>query len=71
MGGFLLRGARSLCGGLAAALWLLCTVGVQAQRNEPAPQQNQSGMATGSPQGAQFDEEHRPITAGGFVKMVA
>ena len=25
-------------------------------------------MATGSPQGAQFDEQHRPITAGGFVK---
>ncbi len=26
------------------------------------------GEATGSPQPAQFDEQHRPITAGGFVK---
>jgi hypothetical protein len=25
-------------------------------------------MASGSPQKAEFDSEHRPITAGGFVK---
>ena len=25
-------------------------------------------MATAGPQAAQFDEQHRPITAGGFVK---
>ncbi len=28
----------------------------------------QEGMATGAAQKAQFDERHRPITAGGFVK---
>ena len=28
----------------------------------------QGGMATAAPQKAQFDNLHRPITAGGFVK---
>jgi enediyne biosynthesis protein E4 len=28
----------------------------------------QTGMATGSAQRAEFDQQHRPITAGGFVK---
>ena len=32
---------------------------------ETAPR---SGMASGAPQAALFDERHRPITAGGFVK---
>ncbi len=31
-------------------------------------QRSQGGMATGSPQEAIFDSQHRPITAGGFVK---
>jgi hypothetical protein len=30
--------------------------------------QPQGGMATAGPQAAQFDSQHRPITAGGFVK---
>ncbi len=30
--------------------------------------QSQGGMATAGPQAAQFDSQHRPITAGGFVK---
>jgi hypothetical protein len=41
----------------------------QAQVEPQAPvAQNQSGMATGAAQGGQFDEQHRPITAGGYVK---
>ncbi|MGA2833769.1 MAG: CRTAC1 family protein [Terracidiphilus sp.] len=31
-------------------------------------QQSQGGMATAGPKTAQFDSQHRPITAGGFVK---
>jgi hypothetical protein len=31
-------------------------------------QQPVSGMASAGPQAAQYDQEHRPITAGGFVK---
>ena len=29
---------------------------------------SQGGMANAGPQEAQFDSQHRPITAGGFVK---
>jgi hypothetical protein len=35
---------------------------------QKAPQSPTGGMATAGPQEAQFDSEHRPITAGGFVK---
>ena len=42
---------------VSAALLLLLPLGAQ-----------QGGMATGAAQKAQFDAEHRPITAGGFVK---
>ena len=36
---------------------------------EPAKeQQSNSGMATAGPHQAEFDNQHRPITAGGFVK---
>lgn len=42
------------------------------QAGPPAPQKgmqsSQGGMATAGPQKAEFDAEHRPITAGGFVK---
>jgi len=31
-------------------------------------QQSQDGMANAGPHKAEFDSEHRPITAGGFVK---
>ena len=34
----------------------------------PAASQSVNGMATGVPAAAQFDSQHRPITAGGFVK---
>ncbi len=37
-----------------------------AAQNAQAP--STGGEATGPPQPAQFDEQHRPITAGGFVK---
>jgi len=40
--------------------------GAQAQKAAPAPQS--TGMATAGPSEAQFDSQHRPITAGGFVK---
>jgi len=63
-----LRGVCILWGGVAAGMWLLSALGAWAQVNEPAPRQNQSGMASGAAQGAQFDEQHRPITAGGTVK---
>ncbi len=34
----------------------------------PSMQSSQDGMANAGPQKAEFDAEHRPITAGGFVK---
>jgi 3-methyladenine DNA glycosylase Tag len=38
----------------------------QGQQGAMPP--SQSGMANAGPQKAQFDSQHRPITAGGFVK---
>ena len=35
---------------------------------EKPAQRTQGGMATAGPQEAIFDSQHRPITAGGFVK---
>ena len=37
----------------------------QSMPEQPTPQQ---GMATGAAQKANFDDQHRPITAGGYVK---
>jgi len=37
------------------------------QQGQPA-QRSQGGMANAGPQEAEFDSQHRPITAGGFVK---
>jgi len=67
--------------GLLAALaaWLLigsCSAGAQAapqsgQQEGMQPSQSgmaQTGMANAGPQKAEFDSQHRPITAGGFVK---
>ncbi len=34
----------------------------------PAMQQSQDGMANAGPHAAEFDNQHRPVTAGGFVK---
>jgi hypothetical protein len=56
-----------------AVLTLFASVSAWAQ---PAPQSgqqggmpsSQSGMANAGPQKAEFDSQHRPITAGGFVK---
>ena len=40
-----------------------------AQRGNSGQKTSQSGgMANAGPQEAQFDTQHRPITAGGFVK---
>ncbi len=68
------------CGSLAAliACTFLCfdlasapLAAQQEKQNEAPPSQGrvgESGMATAGPQKAQFDSQHRPITAGGFVK---
>jgi len=50
---------------MAGANW-----GVMAAQAGPPEgmQQSQSGMANAGPKTAQFDSQHRPITAGGFVK---
>jgi hypothetical protein len=62
--------------GLLAALvgWsLIGSSPAGAQASPPSEQQSgmqpsQSGMANAGPQKAEFDSQHRPITAGGFVK---
>ncbi len=35
---------------------------------QPGAQQPQGGMASAGPHQAEFDSQHRPVTAGGFVK---
>ena len=40
----------------------------QEGTQEPPSGIAQSGMANAGPQKAEFDNQHRPITAGGFVK---
>jgi hypothetical protein len=42
--------------------------GAQATQQPPRMGQPTGGMANAGPHEAQFDSEHRPITAGGFVK---
>ena len=63
---FHVRGLRT--GGLIAALLVPCVCRAQTVSEEPAPQQMQQDMATGTAQGARYDAQHRPITAGGYVK---
>ena len=68
---------------LVVAIALISASGSSAQELQPAGkptaqstaespqnpgQRSQGGMATGSPHEAIFDSQHRPITAGGFVK---
>jgi hypothetical protein len=48
------------------ALLVSLSAGAQAAKQEPMPQS--AGMASAGPQKAEFDSQHRPITAGGFVK---
>ena len=43
------------------------TLALQEGKQE-GMQQSQGGMANAGPQKAEFDSQHRPITAGGFVK---
>ncbi len=69
------RSWRSLSLPLAAAMLLLpLSLGAQSAQTAPhttedAPQQpGAMGVNTGTPHAAVLDEEHRPITAGGFVK---
>jgi enediyne biosynthesis protein E4 len=49
-----------------ARLWLVAAVAAGAFPAGAAAQQG--GIAAGAAQKAQYDEQHRPITAGGFVK---
>ena len=55
-------------GVLIYAVFLDGALRAQSTPDMPAPQQSRQGMATGVARGAQFDEQHRPITAGGTVK---
>ncbi|MDE3202109.1 MAG: CRTAC1 family protein [Acidobacteriota bacterium] len=57
-----------LAGFVSAALFCSCLAG-RAQQGPPAPQQGgmSSGIAAGVAAPAQYDEQKRPITAGGFV----
>ena len=49
---------------------LLTQMPAEAQGGKSGQQMTQSGgMANAGPQEAQFDAQHRPITAGGFVKV--
>ena len=59
---------RRLCGLLICALFLPAAGRAQSPADLPAPPPPQQGMATGERQRAQFDDQHRPITAGGTVK---
>ncbi len=59
---------RSLLAGPLIAMILLPVAAWTQSKPEEGPQQQQ-GMATGGAQGAQFDDQHRPITAGGYVKV--
>jgi hypothetical protein len=54
-----------------AAMLVLVQLGSSQQPPTPTqgkPVQASGGMASAGPQEAQFDSQHRPITAGGFVK---
>lgn len=46
----------------------LQAVSAAGRQNAPQAQSTGGGMASAGPQAAVFDAEHRPITAGGFVK---
>ena len=74
-----MRGIRTLFSFLIAVMLLLQTLsdaralpaaGQQTlpQQASPGQQPSPGGIAAGPPQKAEFDSEHRPITAGGFVK---
>lgn len=52
----------------AFATVLMAQTDAKPAGNRPEQQSVQQGMATGKVQQGQFDEQKRPITAGGFVK---
>lgn len=58
----------ALCAYEIPSLWLLPQVSAAGRQNAPQGQTAGGGMASAGPQAAVFDSEHRPITAGGFVK---
>lgn len=64
----LLRSAILVCG-LAGALSQVLAAPAPTAVPQSGPQGSPaaSGEATGPPQAAQYDSQHRPITAGGFV----
>jgi hypothetical protein len=72
----LLRKSRTLaalfaCTSLLSFSTLAPSAAQQGQQGGVPPPQGkmpQSGMASAGPQKAEFDSQHRPITAGGFVK---
>jgi len=54
---------------IASAFFLGCPAAMNSQQmRQGGKQPAQSGMASAGPQKADFDSQHRPITAGGFVK---
>jgi len=60
-----------VCACLAALPWpaaLLWPAALRAQTMPELPQVPQPSMATGTAHAASYDAQHRPITAGGFVK---
>jgi hypothetical protein len=63
---FLVRTAGSVV--FAACLSLAAQTAPDAQRRGVSSESGQQGMASAGPQNAEFDSQHRPITAGGTVK---
>jgi hypothetical protein len=62
-------GAALLALGLAGGAAAQSTVDQQVQHpSEGAQEPSRAGVNTGAPHEATYDAEHRPITAGGFVK---
>ena len=53
---------------LPGVLAVLEPVAAAGGQNQPPQQTSGGGMANAGPQKAEFDEQHRPITAGGFAK---
>ena len=52
----------------ACTLLISASASVSQQGKQEGMQPSQSGMANAGPHKADFDSQHRPITAGGFVK---
>ena len=59
--------AALVAGSLFVCFSASATLAAQQEKQGAMPP-SQSGMANAGPQKAQFDSQHRPITAGGFVK---